>query len=92
MERRKINSLFVNSILLGLLLLPAVSNALDLSIEPRLQTGVIDYQFEQKPVSVSNERTGEFAKDHGFKLVSALTFVGGGATLFLDRFFVDLYV
>jgi hypothetical protein len=92
MACRKIKSLSVNSILLGLFLLPAVGRALDLTIEPRLQTGIIDYQFEQKPVSVSNEKTGKFAKDHGFKLVSALSFVGGGATLFLDRFFVDLYV
>ena len=92
MACRKIKSLSVNSILLGLFLLPAVGSALDLTIEPRLQAGVIDYEFEQKPISISDERTGEFANDHGFKLISALSFVGGGVTIFADRFFVDLYL
>jgi len=82
---------YVQSILFLFIFLPINGNALDFTIEPRLQTGVIDYQLEQKSVSVINERTGEFATDHGFKLVSPLTFVGGGATLFANRFFVDLY-
>ncbi len=92
MKKFTLKRLIAYSILSGFVLFPTVSNALDLTLEPRFQAGVMDYKFEQKPISITDEETGDTVKDHGFKLVDALFFVGGGATLFADRFFVDLYV
>ena len=91
MSQRNINRLFVHSILLCVTLSPVVGNALDLTIEPRIQAGVMDYQFEQKPVEFTTAATGK-SIDHGFKVVSVLPFVGGGATLFANRFFFDVYL
>ena len=88
MSQRNINRLFVHSILLCFTLLPVVGNALDLAIEPRFQAGVMDYQFEQKPVEFTTPATGK-SIDHGFKIVSVLPFVGGGVTLLANRFFFD---
>ena len=74
-------------ILLGVALFPVVGFALDLVIEPRVQAGLIDYKFEQKSATRSD---GD--KDHGFKLLGEMPFVGVGTTFFANRFFIDLYV
>ena len=73
-------------ILFGIALFPVAGSALDLAIEPRVQTGLMDYQFEQKTATRAG---GDI--DHGFKLLSNMAFVGVGATLFANRFFLDIY-
>jgi len=90
MKKHSFNQLIVYLILFGVALLPAIGSALDLMIEPRFQAGIMDYEFEQKPISINY---GEFTDtDHGFKIVGVMPFVGGGVTLFSNRFFFDLYV
>jgi len=73
-------------ILFGIALFPVAGSALDLVIEPRVQAGLMNYQFEQKTVTKAN---GD--KDHGFELLSNMQFVGVGATLFANSFFLDVY-
>ena len=90
MKKGNICRLIIYSVLLGFVLLPALGNALDLSLEPRFQAGIMDYQFEQKSVTTIND-AGESSTDHGFKIISDLPFVGSGATLFANRFFIDFY-
>jgi len=91
MSKSSFNCLIVSSILFGIALLPVTSNALDFTLEPRLQAGVMDYAFEQKPASYKNAGGGS-TTNKGLKLVSIMPFVGGGVTLFADRFFVDFYI
>ena len=45
----------------------------------------MDYEFEQKPATLGGQ------KDHGFKLVSSMPYVGVGTTIFANRFFLDVY-
>lgn len=91
MEKYNLYRLIVCSILFGIALLPAVSNALDLTLVPRFQAGVMDYAFEQKPASYNNG-AGGVTTNNGLKLVSVMPFVGGGVTLFANQFFVDFYL
>jgi hypothetical protein len=78
-------------ILFGIALFPVAGSALDLAIEPRVQTGLMDYQFEQKTATRADGDRNDGDKDHGFKLLSNMAFVGVGATLFANRFFLDVY-
>jgi len=91
MRKYSINRLVAYLVLLGIAPLPSVGNALDLTIVPRFQAGVTDYEFEQKPYKYPNAN-GRLTTNKGFKLVSIMPFAGGGATLFANRFFVDFYV
>jgi len=75
-------------LILSLIIVPSVGYTLDLTIEPRVQAGIMDYQFEQKPAALGGSSK---SKDHGFKLVSSMPFVGIGTTLFLSQFFLDVY-
>jgi len=88
MKNFRLNYLIVYPILFGALILPAVSNALDLTLEPRFQAGVMDYAFEQKSRQYANA-AGNSTTNKGFKLVSVMPFVGGGVTLFANRVFFD---
>jgi len=65
--------------------MPAVGSSLDL--ETRFQLGVMDYEYDQKALTASD---GDSAS--GYKLSSALPFVGGGVTAFQDKFFFDIYL
>lgn len=90
MRHCKIHRLFVHLLILGFVFLPAVGSALDLTLEPRIQAGVMDYEFEQK--AIAGDAEGVRFTDHGYKIVSAMPFMGGGMTLFANRFFVDFYL
>jgi len=52
MGRRNINLPVTPSVLLCFILMPAIGNALDLTLEPRIQAGVMDYEFAKGPVKV----------------------------------------
>ena len=67
MRPHKKISLIAYSFSFVLALLPALGNALDLTIEPRVQAGIMDYEFEQKAST-----TPGGAIDQGFKLVSSM--------------------
>ncbi len=91
MVKRTTHRLISQSILLGFFLLPTNGNALDLTVEPRLQTGIMNYEFEQKS-GVDTSDPEVTLTNRGFKIVTAMPFVGAGATLFANRFFLDFYV
>jgi len=85
MKKYSLNHFVAYLILLGVVLFPTAGSALELTLEPRFQAGVMDYQFEQKSATLEGQ------KDHGFKLVSSMPFVGIGTTLFANRLFLDVY-
>lgn len=91
MRQRNINLPVIPSVLLCLVLMPAIGNALDFTIEPRIQAGIMDYEFEQKS-AVDTTDPDVTTTNHGFKIVSVMPFIGAGATLFANRFFLDFYV
>jgi hypothetical protein len=55
---------------------PITASALDTSVQPRINTGAMYYKLDVEDT---------FAVD------DTMPFVGGGATAFIDRFYVDLY-
>lgn len=68
---------------------------MDFDFQPRLETGVMSYTYEQNAFSESvlpeidgtagsNDTLGEIEVD------TTMGFIGGGATLFFNRLFVDL--
>ena len=66
-------------------LAPGLSEAFELKLIPRLNSGIFLYQFEQKPHlsgSISNS---------GFKLNSIMPFIQGGLTLYIGRTYLDFY-
>ncbi len=76
-------------ILIALSVFIAPANALDLRLQPRFKTGTQYYEFEQ-PEYVAQ---GKFPNSQsGIKYSGWLPFVSGGATFFVDRFFVDVDV
>lgn len=96
---KQIASLLVRSFPVTQLLLCSSVSALDFHVEPRLNTGAMYYEFEQQaafsftvPDPVNNP-TGVNTRGASSKVSfsDVMPFVGGGATVFLDRFFVDAY-
>jgi len=85
MKQIELNRLFTQLSLFNFALTPTVSSALD--YETRFQLGVMDYQYEQKPITHSN---GD--KSSGYKLGSIMPFAGGGVTVFRNKLFFDLYL
>ncbi len=55
---------------------PGSACALDVALQPRVNTGAMYYELDVEDT---------------FILDGALPFIGGGATAFIDRFYVDLY-
>jgi len=85
MKQIELNRLLIQLSLLSFALIPTVGRALD--YETRFQLGVMDYEYEQKPITLSN---GD--KNSGYKLGSIMPFAGGGITVFKDKLFFDLYL
>jgi hypothetical protein len=79
---------------------PLSCRALDFSqlnvrLDPRLETGALWYEFDQEtalvqPMPNQPAESLSFAGFEGVKFSDVLPFIGGGLTLFLDRFFVDV--
>ena len=67
------------------------ANALDLRIQPRFKTGIQFYEFEQEAFQFpARDPQGKYPnKQSRLAYSDWLPFVSGGATLFIDRFFVD---
>ena len=74
--------------------MPFEANALDLTAQPRINTGMMYYQFEQSDhfnvVVFDGRQLSAGVTDITYGDV--MPFIGGGATVFLDRFYVDGYV
>ncbi len=77
--------------LLILITLIEPANALDLRVQPRFKTGIQFYEFEQPAFQLSaQDIEGKFPDmQSSVKFSDWLPFVSGGATVFIDRFFVD---
>jgi hypothetical protein len=92
------NTLSLSAVLASLsaacLLVPFEANALDLTVHPRINTGMMYYQFEQDDqfdvVVFDGRQLSAGLTDITYSDV--MPFIGGGATVFLDRFYVDGYV
>lgn len=70
--------------------LPQIGAAVDFGIQPRLEGGVMFYKYEQDAfVGIDTAQRGEVAAQTGLKVEDTLPFIGGGITMFADRFFVD---
>lgn len=80
-------------------LLCGSASALDIGIEPRLNTGLMHYEFEQQASfrftvpDPENNPAGvqAFGPSSKISFSDVMPFVGGGVTAFLNRFFVDVY-
>lgn len=59
---------------------PSTASALDFTIRPRINSGVTYYDFE-----LSNPDDASFAGN------DILPFIGGGASVIVDRFYIDVY-
>ena len=68
-------------------------SALDFNVQPRINAGMMYYQLEQEPNFAVLGPGGQDAACciSDFQVEDFLPFVGGGATLFVNRFFVDVY-
>jgi hypothetical protein len=67
----------VNAILPAYLVFaPSTAFAVNFSVQPRINTGAMYYELDVEDT---------------FEVDDTLPFVGGGATAFIDRFYVDLY-
>ncbi|MGI9301471.1 MAG: hypothetical protein ACR2RB_02020 [Gammaproteobacteria bacterium] len=60
------------------------ASAVEFSVQPRIDSGFMFYEYAQDAVSEATNRSG------GFSISDVMPFVGGGLTFFADRFFVDL--
>ena len=87
----------ISSLAVGLLGAPALSEAVEFGIQPRVETGFTYYKFKQErgagtaisnvngvPVAAANAAQG------AVKLEDTMPFLGAGLTFFADRFFIDL--
>jgi len=91
---RQQNKLLLTSLLAGIATFPGIGHALELTFEPRLQTGVIDYEFERKGgtrTDTSGDKPITY-KENGQTSVDTMPFVGVGTTVFANRFFFDIYL
>lgn len=91
---RQQNHLLLTSLLFGIASFPGMVHALDLTFEPRLQAGVIDYKFERKGGTGTNTAGDKpiTFNDSGQTSVDTMPFVGAGTTVFANRFFFDIYL
>lgn len=72
---------------------PQLASALDLSLQPRFKTGVQYYEYEQDSLQSSAVQQGlPQNMTSKIKFKDWLPFVGGGVTLFVDRFLIDFDV
>ncbi|MFZ0258290.1 MAG: hypothetical protein WAN46_22260 [Gammaproteobacteria bacterium] len=73
--------------------------AVEVNLQPRLNTGPMYYEFEQEAQfkfivpDPENNPTGvvAFGPSSKVSFSDVMPFVGGGATLFIERFFIDAY-
>ncbi len=71
--------------------------AMELTLQPRIEGGMLYYKYESEPIATSTvvtDATGATRTDiafgqDGFKFSSVMPTLGGGLTLFSKRFFVD---
>lgn len=80
-----------------LLLLPFSSHSSEFAVQPRVNLGVTFYEFEQEagfaivPNGDPATRFDIFGPSGSRSLGDTMPFIGLGATLFRDKFFVDVY-
>ena len=79
--------LLVISLFFISVLSPISGIAADLSWRPRVETGALYYKFDDENALRVRQNT-LFAQE-GIEIESWLPFVGGGVTVFVDRFFID---
>lgn len=74
--------------------MPQLVSAFEVTLQPRFKTGLIYYEYEQKAFqSVPRDPKGLFPNTTGeLNFSDSLPFVGGGLTVFADRFFVDFNI
>lgn len=80
---RQQNHLLFTSLLLGTALFPAIGHALDLTFEPRLQAGVIDYEVERKETTHTTDDSIPY-NDSGQTSADTIPFAGVGTTVFAN--------
>lgn len=87
-----IKKFFLTALIIAFL--PKPVYALDFSIQPRFKTGVQFYEYKQDAFqSPAADPQGKFPNILSeFEYKDWLPYVGGGLTLFADRFFVDFDV
>lgn len=77
-----------------ILLISGPATAVEVSFQPRLETGVMYYAFESESIEATTSVPGTFNSDFGFtqkpfEYADYLPFVGAGGTFFYGRLFLD---
>lgn len=76
---------------------PGTASALDFGVQPRLSSGAMYYEFQQDPLFSIRPGPGGpgvpgvFTPSSERSFSDLMPFVGGGATFFVDKFFLDVY-
>ena len=76
-------------------LIPGTSSALDVTVVPRAQAGVMNYEFEKVAVDATftpEENVTVRYLQPSKKILSSMPLISGGVTAFIDAFFIDLYL
>jgi hypothetical protein len=70
------------------------ASALDLSVQPRFKSGILYYEYDAASFQStrSNSQNQSLNTRSKIKIQDWLPFVSGGATVFIDRLFVDFNV
>jgi hypothetical protein len=92
-KKRQAKKILIIAAILLLFLNPTY--AMDFDFQPRIETGVMSYSLEQDATSISiptdiDDASGYNIAEDEIEFSSTMPFVGGGATLFVNRLFVDL--
>jgi len=78
-------------VLFSIAILPVAGSALDLTFKPRIEVGVMDYSFKRDAINIDSKGLGVLSES-GYELSSTMPLLGIGGTVFMDTFFMDVYL
>ena len=81
-------------LLAACLFAPGTASALDFNVQPRINTGLMYYDFTQDPFAELQVQGATFTPSTAtteYSVSDLMPLVGGGATVFTGRFYLDVY-
>lgn len=91
MRKYRNHRLLIGFVLFSIAMVPVAGNALDLTFKPRIEVGVMDYSFKQDAINIDSKGLGVLSES-GYELSSTMPLLGVGGTVFMDTFFMDVYL
>lgn len=92
--KNKNHALSAATLFCVILLISGPATAVEVSFQPRLETGAMYYAFESEPIEITTSLPGTSNSDFGFtqkqfEYADYLSFIGAGGTFFFGRLFLD---